>query len=129
LSQSLRPRGPVELRLSHYERPYATVVAAAGELDLLTAPAFSAKINELVCRQPSDIVVDLSEVQFMDSAGLQILLSAERRVTRRARRLTVICPAGPVRRVIELARLTDVLGLVSSFGEYEARLGRPEAAG
>jgi anti-sigma B factor antagonist len=98
------------------------VLAAAGELDILTVPAFSAKLNELVRRRARDIVVDLSEVRFVDSAGLQVLLSAQRRVTRHARRLVVICPAGPARRVIELARLVDVLGVVASFSECEARL-------
>jgi anti-anti-sigma factor len=118
----------VELRLSHYERPYATVVTAAGELDLLTVPAFSAKVNELVLRRAGDIVVDLSEVPFVDSAGLQVLLSAQRRLARRARRLAVICPAGPARRVIELGRLADVLGVVDSFSECEARLAASGSA-
>jgi anti-anti-sigma regulatory factor len=52
-------------------------------------------------------------VQFIDSARLQILLGAQRRLARAPRALTVVCPGGPVRRVIELARLIEVLGVVS----------------
>jgi anti-sigma B factor antagonist len=128
LSQSLRPRGPVELEVGRYERPEATVVTVSGELDILTAPKFSASIDAVVRRRARDVVVDLSEARFVDSAGLQVLLSAQRRVTRRTRWLALICPAGPVRRVIELARLTETLGVVSSLSEYEAQVRPPGGA-
>jgi anti-sigma B factor antagonist len=97
------------------------VIAVSGELDILTAPKFSASIDGLVRRRARDLVVDLSGLRFVDSAGLQVLLSAQRRVTRRAKWLGLICPAGPVRRVIELARLTETLGVLSSLSDYEAR--------
>ena len=42
-------------------------------------------------------------------------------------RLTVICD-GPVRHSIELARLTEVLGVVSSFAEYELHRASRDAA-
>ena len=128
LADSLRPRGPVQLRLAHYQRGNATVVTVAGELDILTAPKFSAFVGELVRRRVGDLVIDLCEARFVDSAGLQILLSAQRRVSRNARWLAVICPPSPVRRVIELARLTEALAVVSSFEEYETRLDGPGAA-
>lgn len=128
LADSLRPRGPVQLRLNHYQRGDATVVTVAGELDILTAPRFSAFVSELVRRRVGDLFIDLGEARFVDSAGLQILLSAQRRVARRARWLAVICPPSPVRRVIELARLTEALGVVSSFEEYEGRLRGPGTA-
>jgi anti-anti-sigma factor len=47
----------------------------------------------------------------MDSAGLQLLLATQRRLRRDSRRLTVMCEEGPVRRVIEMARLEETLGL------------------
>ncbi len=125
LSQSLRPRGPVQLEVSHYGRADCTVVAVAGELDILTAPKFSATIDELVRKRAGDVLVDLSEVRFVDSAGLQVLLSARRRMTRQGRGLAMICPDGPARRVMELARLTDALGVLGSFAEYDAQLPRP----
>ncbi len=128
LADSLRPRGPVQLRLTHYQRGDATVVTVSGELDILTAPKFSALVSELVRRRVGDLVIDLCEALFVDSAGLQILLSAQRRVSRHAQWRAVICPPSPVRRVMELARLTEALAVVSSFEEYEARLRGPGTA-
>lgn len=129
LGDSLRPRGPVQLRIAHHPRGEATVVTVAGELDILTAARFSAFVGELVRRQVGDLLIDLCQARFVDSAGLQILLSAQRQVSRHARWLGVICPHNsPVRRVMELARLTEPLGVFSSFEEYERSRRGPGAA-
>ncbi len=53
--------------------------------------------------------------------GCTFLLTARRRLTRARRRLAVICAEGPVRRVIELARLGETLRGVSSLHESELR--------
>jgi len=126
LGQSLRPRGPVQFEVSAYERSANTVIAVNGELDILTAPRFSALVDELVRRRASDIIVDLTGTRFIDSAGLHILLNAERRMARRSRSLAVICPAGPVRRVFELSRLVEPLHVTASFRDYESA---PRSAG
>jgi anti-anti-sigma factor len=57
-------------------------------------------------------VLDLGETEFIDSAGLAILLNVQRRLERHGRQMRMICRDGPVRRVIELARLEETLGVV-----------------
>lgn len=114
LRRALRPRGPVQLALSKRLAGGATVVEVAGELDVLTASKLGAEIDWLVRKPSGDVVIDLRATRFMDSAGLQVLLSAQRRLSRRQRRLAVICEPGPVRRVIEQARLLGALRVVSS---------------
>ena len=55
----------------------------------------------------------------IDSSGLHILLNTARRMSRQSRGFAVICRPGPVMRVIERARLTDALRVVSDLSEYE----------
>ncbi len=86
-------------------------VTVEGELDLLTAPKLVAEVDQLVRAEPGDVVLDLDETLFIDSAGLAILLNLQRRLDRRGHRLRVVCDDGPVRRVIEMARLEDTLGM------------------
>jgi anti-anti-sigma factor len=105
----------VQFQLSEREQPGATVVHVDGELDILTAPKLGAQLDGIVRKGSGDVVLDLRDAVFIDSAGLHILLTAHRRLTRASRRLAVICVEGPVRRVIELARLVDTLGVVSSL--------------
>jgi anti-anti-sigma factor len=88
--------------------------SVTGELDLLTAPQLVAHVDRLLRVEPADVVLDLGETQFIDSAGLAILLNLQRRLERRKHRLRVLCDDGPVRRVIEMARLEETLGVVPS---------------
>ena len=111
MAETLRPAGPIELELSEQLEPGRTVVRARGEVDALTAPKLSAQLDAILRGREGDLVVDLSETTFLDSAGLHVLLNAARRLTRRSRRLEVVCGSGPVRRVIELARLGETLNL------------------
>jgi anti-anti-sigma factor len=83
-----------------------------GELDLLTAPKLLAELSALLREEAMDVVLDLGNTVFIDSAGLAILLNLQRRVERSGRRLRVMCDDGPVRRVIEFARLEEPLGLM-----------------
>lgn len=113
LSRSLRPRGPVRFGITETHRTGAICLKIVGELDVLTVPKLAAELNAVMRRSRENVVIDLRETEFIDSAGLQVLLGAQRRLSRTARELTVVCEEGPVRRVIELTRLSEILGLVS----------------
>ena len=112
LREVLRPSGPPRLELRIENQPEAIVIRVEGELDLLTAPKLSARLNGVIRASTGSIVLDLRNVEFMDSAGLQILMNIKRRLMRASRTLSVICD-GPVRQVIEFARLTETLGVTS----------------
>lgn len=99
----------MQLELLEEDQGDATVVRARGEVDILTAPRLASCLDTILRGKQGDVVVDLTGTVFLDSAGLHALLNAQRRLTRQARRLRVICVPGPVRRVIELSRLLDTL--------------------
>jgi anti-sigma B factor antagonist len=124
LASSLRPRGPVLFSVSIRVTDGVTVVGVDGELDILTAPRLAAEIDSELRSGTNDLTVDLRQTRFFDSAGLHILLNAQRRLTRSSRAFCVVCPPGPVRRVFELAKLIDTLGVVESLSERR-RTPRP----
>ena len=126
LRRALRPRGPVQFGVSTDTTPRGDLLRVTGELDILTAPTLSGELDAILRRSGDHLTVDLRTAVFIDSAGLHILLNACRRLGRRGRTLTVVCDDGPVRRVIELARLTETLGVVSS-PEY-AEISGPAGA-
>ncbi|HUJ35520.1 MAG TPA: STAS domain-containing protein [Solirubrobacteraceae bacterium] len=121
LGRFLRPRGPIQLALSTRRGSGATVVTVTGELDVLTARRLMPQLDEIVRKHQGDAVIDLSQAEFIDSFGLTVLLSTQRRLARQGRGLTVICGEGPVRRAIEFARLLEPLGVVPSLAEYKQR--------
>src|SRR3954465_3508167 len=72
------------------------IVAVRGELDVASVGALQTALEELRCAGWTDIVVDLRELQFIDSTGgLSLLLSADRDARREGWEFSVVdgCPA------------------------------------
>lgn len=80
-----------------------------GELDIATAPRMIAALNEALADMCAPLVVDLSDVVFMDSTGLALLMNARRRAIRRKQGFAIVCPGGPLARVFEIADMVESL--------------------
>ena len=74
-----------------------------GELDMETADAIRARLDEVVSSDVTTLVVDLSDVTFMDSSGVELLfrLSAELEI-RQMRMQLVLAPDALIRRTLEV---------------------------
>ena len=86
-------------------------VAVAGEVDCSTAPRMSACIEALLSAAPAEVVVDLTEVTFLDSAGLHALVTAHGRAQGLGVRLRVLVATRAVLRPIQVTGLESVLGV------------------
>ena len=67
-------------------------------------------------------VIDLSGVEFLDSSGLLALLNARGLLAREERALAVVCPASPVRHLLEVAGVSALLAVCDSREDAEAVL-------
>ena len=81
---------------------------------MATAPALAERLEAAIRESAGPFVIDLSEVDFLDSTGLRVLLRGRGLLGREDRPLAVICPHGPVRRVFELSGLSTVFTLYAS---------------
>jgi anti-sigma B factor antagonist len=98
-----------------------------GELEIATAPRMLAALNEAVADMSRPLVVDLTEVVFMDSTGLALLINVRRRVVRRGQGFAIVCPSGPIARVFEIADMVESLRV---FPDREsARLAATQVGG
>ena len=84
-------------------------VIVSGELDLALAAAAAPQLNAAIRSDAHAVVIDLSAIEFIDSSGLVLLLSAYRRLDRVGRRLAIICPNRSAHRIFALTRLDRVL--------------------
>jgi anti-sigma B factor antagonist len=98
------------------------VLRARGEVDIHTAPTLRDGLRRAVEEEDGDVIVDLCAVEHMDSSGLATLMNAVRRLTRASRRMVVVCDPGPVRRLFELTRISEDLGVVADLSEAHRRL-------
>jgi stage II sporulation protein AA (anti-sigma F factor antagonist) len=81
----------------------------AGEFDLAGFDAANAVLEDVLAERPATVVIDLSELTFMDSTGLRFVVGAQVRCVAAGRPL-VIRQGGPtIHRLFEMTRLDTVL--------------------
>jgi anti-sigma B factor antagonist len=90
------------------------LIAISGELDIAATPELST-VMLMAARAPGSLVVlDLAEVEFVDSSALGTLLKAGGEIESAGKRLRVVCAGGPVRRLLEMTNLTNRFQLCPS---------------
>jgi anti-sigma B factor antagonist len=92
------------------------VVRCVGEIDMATAPGLRERISRLQIDGPPRLVVDLSDVTFIDSLGLGALIGAHKRA-RVLRGSFVMVPSDAARRVLAATALDRVFDLRDSLDE------------
>jgi anti-sigma B factor antagonist len=104
------------------------VVAVTGEVHVTTATEFSRRLNEIIQRGHRYLVLDLTDVEFIDSTGLSVLLNALRRVTRCGGRMALVCTNPTVLRLFEITRLDSTFSMHQDLREALAAV-QPTAGG
>ena len=85
------------------------LVLVEGEVDIASASRLISVLNTSVAGAIKSVIVDLSNVGFMDSTGLALLINANRRLMLRRKGFAVVCPPGPLRRVFEITDMIETL--------------------
>jgi len=91
----------------------AARVRAIGELDMSAVPALAAEIAQLRAAGCPHVIIDLSELSFLDSSGLRLLLDCDAESRRDSHTITLIPGPPVVQRVFELTRTAEHLPFVA----------------
>ena len=114
----------VEFAATRYEEKDGTqIVSAAGEVDLSSAPRLAnllGKARRQAGGYSPPMVVDLSEVEFMDTAGLEVLLEEWNSSRQLDRRMCLVASEGPTTRLLEVTGLSELFDL---YAELDAAVG------
>jgi anti-sigma B factor antagonist len=97
-------------------------VVVKGEVDIADAQALDEALQRAIISSVGAFVIDLSDLDFIDSSGLHVLHRARALLGREDRQLVVVCPYGPVRRVFELSGLSELFALFATREEAAAAL-------
>jgi anti-anti-sigma factor len=92
--------------------PEVFCIGLDGELDFERTLTIDSELRAVERRRPHTIVLDLRELNFVDSSGLGRILSAQRRAARGGWRLVVVRGSEPVQRILGLSALDQTLELV-----------------
>jgi anti-sigma B factor antagonist len=102
----------VEFRVED-ERPLdgVVVLAVSGEVDLHVAPILRERLLAGVDDAGRALILDLSEVTFLDSMALSVIVGAGKRARARRLELRLVVPRPEIRRIFEITLLDRVLPL------------------
>jgi anti-sigma B factor antagonist len=87
------------LHLSVVHEQEFTVLYAAGEIDISTAP----QLRELLEELTGNVILDLTDVLFLESQGLAVLTAAQKHLLEHRADLRLRNPKGSVRRALQFA--------------------------
>lgn len=107
----------MHLQVSTEQSGAATVVSAVGELDLHTAPMLQEHLDRAVQSQDGLIVVDLTAVDFMDSTGLSVIVSAVASMRPSGRELRVASSSDRITKVFTLTGIDQQVGIFETVAE------------
>jgi anti-sigma B factor antagonist len=108
---------PEEFSISTASRAECELVTVRGELDGATAPELAEVLDRLSAGD-RPIVIDLSELAFIDSGGLHAIM----RPPPDDRHLSLVCPAGNVSRVLSIVRIEQVMPVYEQLDDALAAL-------
>jgi anti-sigma B factor antagonist len=84
------------------------VLPLEGEIDLHVSPHVSASLASIIKRKPATVVVDLSQVTYIDSSGLAVLIEAMQNVGGYGGKFALAGLQQSVQPIFEIARLDQV---------------------
>ena len=87
--------------LSIYRTALGDRLCLEGEVDINSAPGLASAL--LALPEGGDVVIDLTDLRFMDASGVRALVEGSHRL-----RMTLESPAPAVRRMLELSRVTEL---------------------
>ncbi|MFC4564078.1 STAS domain-containing protein [Nocardiopsis mangrovi] len=113
----------MELKISSRSHADYAVVTVRGEIDLYTAPQLQSGLVNAVDDGARRLIVDMSRVEFCDSTGMSVLLSAMKRVRAENGDLELVAPKPAVRKILEVTGLDTVFTIRDSTDDLPMAAG------
>ena len=109
-----------EFAATRYEAKDGTqIVSVTGEVDLSSAPRLAEviwKAKRQAGGSSPRVVMDLSRIEFMDTAGLEVLMEEWNASRQSDERMWLVAPEGPITRLLEITGLSELFDLYDELG-------------
>ena len=97
-----------------------TIVQVGGEIDVYTAPKLREQLVDLVNAGQYHLVVDMENVEFLDSTGLGVLVGGLKRVRAHEGSLRLVCTQERILKIFRITGLTKVFPIHDSVADAVA---------
>ncbi len=109
---------------SHRQQGSVDIISISGAFDAAEAPAIRDELKRIIDGGSARLIVNLADVQFIDSSGLSVLVTALKAARAKAGDLALTNLTAPVRSIIELTRLHRILEIFDDEQAALAKLAR-----
>jgi len=96
------------MQITEHEHKGVVILGISGRIDAGTSDQLKFKLLAAIGDKPVRLVLDFSQVEFVSSIGLRVLIVAAKRIAVVKGKMVFSGLAGPVREVFELAGFTSV---------------------
>jgi anti-sigma B factor antagonist len=107
----------VDLSLETRQDGGRTVIEVGGEIDVYTAPRLRERIAELVADGHHHLVIDMENVDFLDSTGLGVLVGGLKKVRAQDGSMQLICTQERLLKIFRITGLAKVFAIHGSQAE------------
>lgn len=90
------------------DRDGTPVLKTSGEIDLYSSPQLRDALMKAITKADGAVQIDLSEVTYMDSSGVAVLVEGLKAAGKKRLEYTLVAPSQPVLKVLQLSRLDRV---------------------
>ncbi|MEX2458183.1 MAG: STAS domain-containing protein [Actinomycetota bacterium] len=104
----------MDLEVDTEQRDRWSVISLRGEIDVYTAPRLRQALIDLIEGGKSDILVDMSRVDFLDSTGLGVLVGGLKRVKAKDGSLEIVATQDKILKIFEITGLSKVFPIHDS---------------
>jgi anti-sigma B factor antagonist len=106
-----------QFEVSDSVRPGVAVLDVRAEVDLATSPELHERLTELIATRPELLVVNLTDVTFMDSTGLGVLVTAVKGSRAAGGDLRLVVTHPQITKLLEVAGLDSVFSVWTEISE------------
>ncbi len=84
-------------------------IAINGDIEMITMKGLKERLLDIVNKNDKNIVVDFTNVGYLDSSGIGVLLSLSKTLKEKEKQLKLINLSERIERVLELSSLSDII--------------------
>lgn len=99
------------MQIERIQDDTATILLIAGRLDSRTADTLSTCVNEAISHAPVQLILDLGGVDYVSSAGLQVLIRSAKAVRGIHTKLALCALQSNIMEMIEISGLTNIFSI------------------
>ncbi|MCG7595748.1 STAS domain-containing protein [Mycobacterium sp. PSTR-4-N] len=101
-------------QFSEHQVDGVVVIAASGAVDMLSAPQLQDVMSAAADRRPAGLILDLTEVDFLGTAGMEVLMTTRKQLDE-GTRFAVVADGPATSRPLTIMGLADYIELFSSL--------------